>query len=490
MMVDQLVKVKWNNANKQYYISKGYQFTKLGNEFYVNVDDLSSGSHSLVKFVCDYCVGKNQLEEKDQWKVYKQLLVQRKKNNKDCCNHDICRSNKAWEIRMVNVINNKNTLGDKYPHLIEEWSEKNEKSPFEYSFASEAKVLWKCKEKGHEWYAYINNRSSQNTGCPYCTGVSVCKETSIAFTHPELALEWHPTKNTNITMFEVSKGSDRKVWWLGKCDHEWESDVSHRVHGRGCPYCAGRMVNQDNCLANSKPEISTQWNYSKNIDIYPHEVTCGSNANVWWICENGHEWEAVVYSRAINENGCPYCTGRKVNNDNCLAVVNPTLATEWNYPKNGTLTPNEVTKSSNKIVWWTCKTCSHEWESTISNRSNGNGCSQCKESKGEKTIRCLLERNSINFIPQYEFDGLVGLGGKNLRFDFAIFDKNDNLELLIEYDGEFHYKKIHENDSHEVIVVHDSFKNDYCLKNRIKLLRIPFWEYENIENIILKEIII
>ena len=61
---------------------------------------------------------------------------------------------------------------------------------------------------------------------------------------------------------------------------------------------------------------------------------------------------------------------------NDLVTVNPTLAEEWNYEKNGTLSPDQVTAGSHKKVWWKCK-FGHEWEATIGSRSYGNGCPYC-----------------------------------------------------------------------------------------------------------------
>lgn len=79
-----------------------------------------------------------------------------------------------------------------------------------------------------------------------------------------------------------------------------------------------------------------------------------------------------------------------------------------------------------------------------------------------------------------------------LRFDFAIFDNNCNLLFLCEYDGNQHYGPIIFGDcsyeeaiiKYKELVKRDTIKNNYCKEHGIKLLRIPYWEYDNIENII------
>ena len=100
------------------------------------------------------------------------------------------------------------------------------------------------------------------------------------------------------------------------------------------------------------PLLMSEWNYEKNGDLNPETLTLGSHQKVWWKCEKGHEWQAVIYSRN-NGFGCPICSGHKVlKGYNDLATTNPTLAKEWNYEKNGDLKPEHFMAGSGKKVWW------------------------------------------------------------------------------------------------------------------------------------------
>jgi len=119
-----------------------------------------------------------------------------------------------------------------------------------------------------------------------------------------------------------------------------------------------RFIEKDS-LANKYPLVAAEWNYEKNVNLIPHNISYGSNKMVWWKCKNGHEWESRVYNRSHGKS-CPYCCNQKVNLENCLATTNPLLAQEWNFSKNGELTPYMVARSSNKSVWWKCKV-GHEW---------------------------------------------------------------------------------------------------------------------------------
>jgi hypothetical protein len=144
-----------------------------------------------------------------------------------------------------------------------------------------------------------------------------------------------------------------------------------------------------------------------------------------------------------------------------------------------------------KKVWWMCAECKHEWQTSVYSRNIGRGCPICKESKGENQITKYLNFNNINFIPQMTYDGLVGVRNGDLSYDFYI----PNYNLLIEYQGEFHddtaYKKKAQSlKEFETQIEHDKRKRDYAINNNIKLLEIWYYDFDNIENILTKELIL
>ena len=116
------------------------------------------------------------------------------------------------------------------------------------------------------------------------------------------------------------------------------------------------------------------------------------------------------------------------------------------------------------------------------------GCKYCRESKGEKRISKILSDNNIEFIREYK--------DKNCRyknvlpFDFAVFNKG-RLECLIEYDGELHYNIARWSNSSErlqLTLIKDNIKSTFAKDNKIKLIRIPYWEFDNIEKILKREL--
>ena len=115
---------------------------------------------------------------------------------------------------------------------------------------------------------------------------------SLFETNPELSKEWHPTKNGNLSPYNISAGSDKKVWWYlpyddpttGKhYDFEWQAAIYNRVQGDGCPFVSFRALWRGfNDLATTNPELTKEWHPTKNGIRTPADVTARSGEIVWW----------------------------------------------------------------------------------------------------------------------------------------------------------------------------------------------------------------
>lgn len=102
--------------------------------------------------------------------------------------------------------------------------------------------------------------------------------------------EWHPTKNGELQPSVVSKGTDKKIWWICENGHEWEAKIYSRIHGKGCPYCGNKAVLEGvNDLATTHPEVAAQWHPTRNGTLRPSDVMGGSRNKVWWLGPCGHE---------------------------------------------------------------------------------------------------------------------------------------------------------------------------------------------------------
>ena len=190
----------------------------------------------------------------------------------------------------------------------------------------------------------IKSRVS-GSGCPVCANRMVLAGVNdLATINPELARQWHPTKNGDLTPSDVVPGTRRKVWWVCDKGHEWRAAVSARVNGSGCPVCTSKMIIPgENDLASQYPAVAAQWHPTKNGTLTPEQVAPASNKKVWWICDKGHEYQATIASRTQRGGGCPYCANTKVlPGFNDLATKYPHVAAEWHPTKNAPLTPDQV----------------------------------------------------------------------------------------------------------------------------------------------------
>ena len=296
-------------------------------------------------------------------------------------------------------VNESNCLATINPFLAKQWDyEKNiDTTPKTVTANSSKKVWWKCpKSSSHSWQAIISNRN-KGRGCPYCNGNIASSTNNLLNTHPEIATEWSIEKNIGILPENITKGVIKKYWW--KCpkkeSHFYQASPNNRTRGKGCPFCSGKSVNDSNNLLSLRPDLILEWNYDKNIEINPKDITIGSQKTVWWKCNKGvdHEWQAKISmrTRKNNPSGCPICSNQKTVLSNSLGTVFPDLTKQWNIEKNGSLSPFDVNNGSGKRVWWKCpKGEDHEWQASIRDRKNGNGCPICNGFK-------VVKSNSLSF---------------------------------------------------------------------------------------------
>ena len=94
----------------------------------------------------------------------------------------------------------------------------------------------------------------------------------LADVRPELINEWSQ-RNLPLTPDSVTHGSNKIVWWNGKCGYEWRASIKNRViSGSGCPYCSHNAILEGyNDLASQKPELAAEWSY-KNAPLLPTQV--------------------------------------------------------------------------------------------------------------------------------------------------------------------------------------------------------------------------
>lgn len=376
------------------------------------------------------------------------------------------------ESMMENSLYNWCIANDKL-FILEEWDyEKNgDITPKNISPGSDKVVWWKKpyddprtgKHFDFSWKSSISHRKD-GRGCPYLS--KPVKKIYVGFndlctTHPQLAEEWDKEANDklNIKITEVTYGSTKDVFWKCKIHGSYKARIASRAaDGNGCPYCSGKQVKQGyNDLKTLRPDIAKEWDYEKN-NIGPESVTIGCTKKYWWKCSKGHSWDTTPNHRTSGANGCPYCANKKVlSGYNDLETLYPLIAGEWNYKRNGNITPRDVLPKSNKAAWWKC-VLGHEYHAKIYSRTlYDTGCPKCNSefetSFQEQCILFYMKQSFSDTKSRAQFDWLG-----NSEIDIYI----PSLKLGIEYDGGFWHRNIEK----------DIKKDLLCKKNGIKLIRV------------------
>lgn len=156
----------------------------------------------------------------------------------------------------------------------------------------------------------------------------------------------------------------------------------------------------NNSLAELYPHLAAEFNTALN-GTTPDKVAGQSNKKMWWICPNGHDYEAPISRRSSSGTGCAYCKNVKVlKGYNDLATVNPKLANQLDASKSG-FTAYEVMGKSSKRAWWKCSE-GHSWEAVISSRSNGRGCPSC--SGWSVTVENSLASKHPELLPFFDME--------------------------------------------------------------------------------------
>ena len=241
-------------------------------------------------------------------------------------------------------------------------------------------------------------------------------------------------------------------------------------NGRRCPHCSERSwINRKKNIEYINEIISKEgYKFLEEYTTAKTKMKCS--------CPNGHIFE-INWNNFKNGKRCPLCN--RENKSFSYEQVKEIVSKE-NYK----LISKEYKNSKEKIELKCSK--GHIYSATFDSFKRGKRCPHCISSKGENKVKEVLINNNIEYIQQYKFKDCKNINA--LPFDFYLPKYN----IAIEYDGEQHYKIIDFGGKDKEVAKKefenrkkcDNIKTQYCLDNNIKLIRIPYWEYDNIEKII------
>jgi len=277
----------------------------------------------------------------------------------------------------------------------------------------------------------------------------------------------------------IYKGIFNKITIICKEHGKFYQEANSHLSGNGCPKCAFELSKKNRTKTNTK---FIEESYSIHKDRFDYSKTnyINSHKKLIIICKQHGEFECFPGVHLSNNGGCPLCSKRlKKTQEIFLKECEAVHKDKYDYSESFYI--NYHTKIKIR-----CK--QHGiFEQSPANHLRGVGCKSCQESYGERAVRYYLENNNIKYISEKKFKECKYK--RALPFDFYL----SNYNLCIEYDGEQHFesRKISKNVTDEENLlnfkqtqINDILKNNYCFENKIRLLRIPYWEKNNMNELL------
>lgn len=256
-------------------------------------------------------------------------------------------------------------------------------------------------------------------------------------------------------------------------------DWSHfHIYAFGCPYCSGRYKTTE--------EIQKQIDDFNLNTLLISEYT-GNEKSIKCKCKICNNiWMTKPKVLLTNKSACPKCGRIKANfNESCkqedveerLNQINPFIKIIGKYT------------GTHRYVECECNICGCKFNGMPARLLRGEaGCPKCNLSDGERKMIMLLDKLNIKYERQY----IIPECRNKLPLRFDAFDTTNNVGF--EYNGEQHYHPIYiksrSYDSikeFDIIQKRDNIKIEFCKKNNIPLIIIPYWEKDNMEEYVLKE---
>lgn len=344
----------------------------------------------------------------------------------------------------------------------------------EYKGSNE-KILCKCKKHNTEWQIQIHTLLKGATNCEKCKLEKVRENFGL---NQEYVYDKIHKINPNLKILSDFESVEIKMYF--HCNlHNYDFSASPRSflykNSLCCPMC---MCEND------------RWNKPLYDDLYRYYVE-----DVYGYIYKGNEFKdgkcviSFLCKDHINKGiqkvpfhniksskcCCKYCNGYSRTTEEFKEIVKRKL-------------PNisiigEYTLAGNRIEC-KCDICGHIWTPLAYNLITGFGCPNCNTSNSENKVGEVLKKFQLKYERQKRFEDCKD---KNtLPFDYYLSDYN----VAIEYDGEQHYMNVNWtgkmsleqlNMAFSLVQKHDKIKTEYCKNNNIQLIRIPYWEKNNIE---------
>ena len=424
LVENQLIRTHWNSKNKEHYSKLGYVYTGLNTELLVKAEDLPKASNLKVKVVCDYC-------GKEYEKAYGAYLLSLNDIHKTACAH--CVGKKQSEIYAL-----------KFPSSVS-YKTKSDRTPKYTKEEKELiydKLMAICLDKGYSLLTPVH-KIGKNISiiCP---------------THGKVI--------TNTELFLKNK-------LCGKCSRKELTTQRHRE----------TLEQRQNLLYDKIIKSCNDKGYTL---LSEKNEIINNTTYIKYICPK-HGEKLIRINNLINGRGCPECATEKRRS---MYQLSPNEVEDKIKAFGGiVLNKEDYINNTTKNLKIICNNCGKVFLTSLRNyvQHEGQVCETCAkiESMGERKVRHYLEKNHINYERQKKYPDCRNINP--LPFDFFLPESN----TIIEFDGRQHFEETGMfTSSLKETKFHDSIKNNYCKENNIYLIRIPYWDYSKIDNILDNEL--
>lgn len=349
---------------------------------------------------------------------------------------------------------------------------------------SSTKILCKCKIDGCEWSASPSNLLHLHRGCPECGRRKISDKMTLSQEEFLRRLSNYNHKhNTFWTTNDIYKGN--KSLMSFSCSKDGFTIIAEPTNLlMGCYRC-------HDCDKHNKEQILKDHISSNNLPIKIVGEYIDNSTKIKCKCTLCNKEYFVTPNAILSANSiCRDCANVRKGISLRVPIDDFLVRLGNNNPEVKYISGYESISNRVNVQ---CKKCGHVWNPTAGSLVNDkNGCPICSGSKGEKKIEKILIDMNLDYSIQKTFDGLVGVGNKKIRYDFYLPQQN----ILIEYQGVQHEKPIDfsgrgeefASKSFKIQQEHDKRKREYARVHNINLLEIWYWDYENIEKILTREL--
>jgi len=358
------------------------------------------------------------------------------------------------------------------------WSNKNELKPRQVIKASRKEFYFNCTVCDHEYKRTLCN-AVKNKACPFCTNVYLCADSNCtlcydkSFATSSKSELWSP-KNTEKPRDNFINSFKKFLFDCDECDHTYTMALNHASSGKGCGYCYGALLCDDNdcntCKDKSFASHKKANLWSKKNKKTARQTRKNSGKQAFFDCDKcNHTFDATI-GNVTNGSYCPYCAHKCLcDNKNCIDCFNNSFASVEKskyWSDKNKVKPRNYFKSTNVKCIFNCPDCNNEYIAMLSDVTTGYWCG-CINNKTETKLFDWCKKNlNQNIEHPKKFDWC-----KNktyLPFDFCI----DNLKLIIELDGRQHFEQVQNWSSPEEQEKNDRYKMTMANKHGYSIIRI------------------